>query len=64
MKTQLTQEQILAIRCAHTDLIGAKQAVDSGYIYSHDWEVHEESIIDLENAFKELFLRELNLDKL
>ena len=50
---KLTQEQITAIRCAHADLIGAKQALDKGDIYSLDWEANEESIIDLENAFKE-----------
>jgi len=47
----MTQEQILAIRCAHADLVGARQAKEQGDIHVHDWDAHNISIVDLEVHF-------------
>lgn len=46
-----TNEQELAIKCAHADLVGALQALESGDIHSHDWKAHKQSIDDLETQF-------------
>jgi hypothetical protein len=52
----MTQEQILAIKCAHADLLGAEQAHSQADIGYHDWKNHHQSIEDLEAAFPELQL--------
>jgi hypothetical protein len=49
--TQLNEEQILAIKCAHADLIGALQAYEALDIHVHDWKAHTRSIEELEQAF-------------
>ena len=47
----MTEEQIIAIRCAHADLVGALQAKQQGDIHVHDWKAHYQSILDLEYNF-------------
>lgn len=47
----MTEEQIIAIRCAHADLVGALQAKQQNDIHAHDWEAHYQSILDLEYHF-------------
>lgn len=54
--TNLTSTQIHAIRCAYLDLWGSLQASRQGSLQHHDWEAHEESINDLEEAFPDLVL--------
>ena len=48
---KLSKEQTQALKCAYADLVGAKQAFDENDIHVHDWEAHEQSIIDMEHAF-------------
>jgi hypothetical protein len=52
----MTSEQILAVRCAYADLLGAEQAHDQADTGAHDWKSHHQSIADLEAAFPELNL--------
>lgn len=40
-----------AIRCAHADLVGALQAHQQMDRMAHDWKAHQDSIIELEQAF-------------
>lgn len=47
----LSESQILAIKCAYADLVGALQARDQMDIEVHDWKGHYQTIIDLENTF-------------
>lgn len=47
----LSDEQIIAIRCAHADLVGALQARDALDLFAHDWKAHQISIVDLEYHF-------------
>lgn len=47
----MTEQQILAIKCAYADLVGALQARDQMDIEVHDWKSHYQTIIDLENTF-------------
>lgn len=48
---KLTDKQIMAIRCAYADLVGALQAIEQNDPWKHDWEAHTQSIYDLENHF-------------
>lgn len=48
----MTEQQILAIKCAYADLVGALQARNQGDPNAHDWEEHLTTIIDLENLFE------------
>ncbi len=50
----LTPEQIQAIKCAHADLIGAKQNYENGTYSQHDWKAHQLSILDLEYNFPDI----------
>jgi hypothetical protein len=52
--TALTESQIMAIRCAHADLVGALQAHKSIDYTLHDWKAHALSIEELEAAFEEI----------
>lgn len=52
--TALTESQIMAIRCAHADLVGALQAYNSLDCEVHDWKAHATSIEELETAFAEI----------
>jgi len=52
----MNEDQILAIRCACADLIGALQARNQLDIHAHDWKAHELSIKELINTFD--FLQE------
>ncbi len=50
----MNMEQILAVKCAYADLVGAYQCTaddDSIDVSSHDWESHLQTIQDLEKAF-------------
>jgi hypothetical protein len=47
-------DQIQAIRCAHADLVGAKQAKEQNDIHVHDWKAHHQSILDLEYHFPKI----------
>jgi hypothetical protein len=40
-----------AIRCAHADLVGALQAHQQMDYNVHDWDAHQDSIVELEQAF-------------
>jgi hypothetical protein len=48
----MTITQRNAIKCAYLDLIGAKQAKEQCDIHAHDWNAHESTIEELEQAFK------------
>ncbi len=50
--TQLNEDQILAIKCAHADLVGALQAREALDMHVHDWKAHLRSIEELEDAFE------------
>ena len=50
----MTPEQIIAIRCAHADLVGSLEAVLGGTIPEYDWAAHKDSITDLKEAFPEI----------
>jgi hypothetical protein len=52
----MTPEQILAIRCAYADLVGALQHHENDSTINHDWDAHEQSIEDLLSTFPELNL--------
>ena len=52
----MNDDQILAIKCAYADLLGAYQAMEQSDIQAHDWKAHKQSIDDLLNNFK--FLEE------
>jgi hypothetical protein len=47
----MNAEQIIAIKCAYADLVGALQAYNQGEVTVHDWEAHYQTIRDLEVAF-------------
>ena len=47
----MTKQQRLAITSAYCDLIGAKEARDWEDTEAHDWEAHQRSINELEEAF-------------
>lgn len=47
----MNEAQILAVRCAYADLVGALQARNQMDIEVHDWKTHLQTIIDLENIF-------------
>lgn len=47
----MTEEQLTAIRCALADLCGSLQSFHQNDIYSHDWEAHRQTIIELAEAF-------------
>jgi len=47
----MTKKQILAIKCAYADLVGALQARNQFDIEVHDWKAHELTLDELEEAF-------------
>ena len=47
----MTAEQLMALKCAYADLVGALQAYEQQEITVHDWKAHYQTICDLENAF-------------
>ena len=47
----LTSKQLVAIRCAIADLIGAAQARQQQDIEVHDWDSHKQTIEDLITIF-------------
>jgi hypothetical protein len=47
----MTNEQIIAIKCAYADLVGILQCFNQWETSAHDWEGHLESIRDLEKHF-------------
>ena len=52
----LTEDQKHAIKCAHAELVGTKEARDKKDWKAHDWEGQEETIKSLEVAFPEIIL--------
>jgi hypothetical protein len=52
----MTNEQVIAIKCAFADLCGALQAFQQNDIHTHDWEAHLESIEDLVKQFPNIDL--------
>ena len=46
-----TSAEVLAIKCAHADLVGALQAIEACDPHAHDWKAHKQSINDLEDQF-------------
>jgi len=51
---ELTNKQVVTIRCAYADLVGAYQAMAQQDYAVHDWRVHRQSIEDLEETFSEI----------
>ena len=47
----MNKKQIMAVRCAYADLVGAMQAYEQGDMHTHDWDAHAQSIDDMEQAF-------------
>ena len=47
----LGEKQIAAVRCAHADLQGALQAHEQTDRMAHDWDAHQITIGELEDAF-------------
>lgn len=47
----MTNDQIVAIKCAYADLVGVLQCFNQCAVTTHDWESHLESIRDLEKQF-------------
>lgn len=47
----MTPEQIVAIKCAYADLLGAYQAHEQLDYEVHDWKSHEVTIEELEQLF-------------
>jgi len=45
----MTDNEKTAIKCAHADLVGAREDYVEGC--GHDWDAHEQTIKDLQNAF-------------
>jgi hypothetical protein len=43
----MNDNQILAIKCAYADLLGAYQAMEQGNTHAHDWKAHKQSIDEL-----------------
>jgi hypothetical protein len=56
--SNLTSDQISAIRCAHADLVGAYQYAirdqAGGADNGHDWVSHKLSIQDLQETFYDI----------
>ena len=51
-KKEMTKDQILAVKAAYADLVGALQARNQLDIEVHDWDAHCLTIDELEKAFK------------
>lgn len=47
----MTSEQLISLRCAYADLVGALQAYNQQDITAHDWKAHYQTIRELEDAF-------------
>jgi hypothetical protein len=43
----MNDDQVLAIKCAYADLLGAYEAMEQCNIQAHDWKAHKQSIDDL-----------------
>jgi hypothetical protein len=50
----MTPEQMLAIKCAYADLLGALQNYEQGSYADHDWDAHKLTINDMEIAFSDI----------
>jgi hypothetical protein len=48
----MTEDQILAVKAAYADLVGALQARNQLEPEIHDWKAHMLTISELEAAFK------------
>lgn len=47
----MNAEQLIAIKCAYADLVGALQSYNQHETTVHNWEAHLQTIRDLETAF-------------
>jgi hypothetical protein len=47
----MTEQQLLAVRCALADLCGALQAHEGRDTWLHDWDAHLQTIEELATAF-------------
>jgi hypothetical protein len=56
----MTKDQIIAIKCAYSDLVGVLQCYNQSIINGHDWRSHLETIRDLEKQFA--FLDEIPVE--
>lgn len=50
----MTNEQVMAVRCAFADLVGAYEAYENMDMHRHDWKAHLLTIQEMEVAFPEL----------
>jgi hypothetical protein len=50
----MTPEQMLAIKCAYADLLGALQNYEQGSYADHDWDAHRLTIEDMKAFFPDL----------
>jgi hypothetical protein len=50
----MTPEQILAVKCAYADLLGAQQAHEQGDHQAHDWRAHRQTLSELVTAFPDI----------
>jgi hypothetical protein len=56
----MTAQQILAIKCAYLDLVGAVQNYENQTYAEHDWKAHKTTIEELEQNFEFLTLNNEN----
>lgn len=56
----MTKDQIIAIKCAYSDLVGVLQCYNQCITDGHDWRSHLETIKDLEKQFT--FLEEIPVE--
>lgn len=47
----MSNDQILAIKCAYADLKGALENYEDGTYHQHDWDAHRLTIEELEHEF-------------
>jgi hypothetical protein len=50
----MTEVQILAIKCAYADLLGALQNYEQGTFSDHDWDAHKLTLDEMVMAFPEI----------
>lgn len=47
----MTEQQVLAVKCAYADLLGALQNYEKSTYHEHDWNAHQLTIEELEAEF-------------
>lgn len=50
----MTEEQIIAIKCAYLDLKGSLEGYEQGSYSDHDWKAHRLTIEEMEAAFSDI----------